>query len=125
MKKILIAEDDTSTVIMLRLLLSKSGFDVSVEENGLKVIGLVKKVRPDLILLDGQLPGMDGYVIQKKLFQDKDTRRIPIIMMTAYPQNSKLGKAQENVVGFIAKPFNITELQQKITEVTGVSGGKI
>ena len=80
---------------MLKMLLTKGGYEVVVEKNGLKIYEIVKEIHPDVVLLDAVLPGLDGYSIQKKLFADK-----------------------ENVVGFISKPFNITELQDKIRFAT-------
>lgn len=114
MKKILIVEDDVTTGEMLRMFFSKAGYEVLFEKNGLKIYELVKETWPDVILLDAVLPGMDGHSIQKKLFQDPETRKIPIVMMTAHTQLDQVFAGKENVAGFVAKPFNITELKDKI-----------
>ncbi len=114
MKKILIVEDDVSTLEMLRMLLSKNGYEVWIEKTGLNIVNVVKKFKPDLVLLDAVLPDEDGYSLQKKLYKDKETEHIPIIMMTAHPQFDQVFAGKENVAEFLTKPFNVDELRNKV-----------
>ncbi len=124
LKKILVVEDDLSTLEMIRMLLSKNGFEILTEKNGLKIYEIAKETLPDVILLDAMLPGLDGYSIQKKLFNDKETRGIPIIMMTANSQLEQVFSDKENVVEFLPKPFNVNDLREKIDRAIKRNHGK-
>ena len=114
MKRILIVEDDISTVEMLEMFFSKSNYSVRVLRSGLGVCELAKKYRPDLILLDGVLPGLDGHSVQKKLLEDEETKKIPVIMISAKAQFEQVFVNEENVVGFITKPFSLADLREKV-----------
>ncbi len=116
-KKILVVEDDLSTLEMLRVFLSKGGYEVMIERSGTKIYELVKEKMPDVILLDAVLPGMDGYTIQKKLFNDPATQSIPIIMISANLQLEQVFVGKENVLDFLHKPFNVNDLRDKISKV--------
>ena len=116
MKKILIVEDDNSVAELVRLFLEQNDYEVLVERNGLNILEVARKIHPDLILLDAVLPEMDGRTVQKMLYNDSETSKIPIIMMTAYSQLEQAFADKENVAGFIVKPFNNDELRRKIRE---------
>ena len=114
MKRILIVEDDASTVEMLEMLFSKSNYAVRVQRNGLSVSEMAKEYCPNLILLDGVLPGLDGHSVQKKLLEDEETKKIPVIMISAKAQFEQVFVNEENVVGFITKPFSLADLREKV-----------
>ena len=114
MKKILVVEDDVLTAELLKTYLLPKGYEVVHVSNGLKTLETAKTQRPDLILLDVMLPGLDGHTVQMKLLEEKETSEIPIILMTAKTQLEQVFVNAKNVVGLIAKPFNIKELNEKI-----------
>ena len=80
---VLIVEDEADVVDLLRYNLIKAGFSVLVAGDGLKGLEIARKNRPDVIVLDLMLPGMDGYYVCKDLRKDSDTEAVPILMLTA------------------------------------------
>jgi len=115
--RILIVEDDEDLVCMLEYNLSKKGYVTMSALNGLAACRLIEEERPDLILLDIMLPGMDGWQICKIIrnHEKQDISEIPIIMLTA------LGSAEEKLKGmemgaddYISKPFSVKEVVLKV-----------
>lgn len=82
-KKILFIEDEPDQIMMVSLRLKKNGFSVSSAQDGLEGVEQAIKEKPDLILLDLIMPGMDGFEVCRKLRQHHATKRIPIIAATA------------------------------------------
>jgi DNA-binding response OmpR family regulator len=107
-KKILVIEDDHSIMEAMRFTLEYAGYEVSTAENPDEIEELEKKKKslPNVILLDILLSGKDGRELCKKLKHQKETKHIPIIMMSAHPgalQSVKDAGADD----FIPKPFNL------------------
>ena len=86
-KKILLVDDDVDFITITQAQLQKSGFDVEVAYNGEECLEKVTKNNPDLILLDVMMPGKDGFDVCEKLKTDEETKRIPIILLTAQKKN--------------------------------------
>lgn len=112
-KKIVIVEDEPSLVFTLRDTLENEGYAVSVCENGNDAMPLIKKVQPDLLILDIMLPGMSGFEICKKVREQKMT--FPIIMLTARDQEiDKVTGLNIGADDYITKPFGVKELLARI-----------
>lgn len=110
-KKILVIDDEPELVKAVQIRLKANGYDVEVTYDGLAGIDRAKEVRPDLILLDIIMPGMDGYEVSKKLKADPDTKDIPVIIFSASQQRDLEEKCKDvGVSGFIMKPFDTQEL---------------
>lgn len=108
-RKILIIDDDPDILEALEIFFNEVGFDVSICENGEKVMEEVKSMHPHIILLDLLLSGSDGGEITKELKSQESTKNIPVIIISAHP------KAKERAFGcgadgFLAKPFDLEEL---------------
>lgn len=114
MPKILVIEDQPLIVELIEMVLKPRGYEVFNTGDGLKALEMVHEVRPDLILLDVMLPGMDGYSIQSKLLEDEDSKLIPIVVITSKTQVEEVFQTSANVFGFISKPFSVKDLIQKI-----------
>ena len=84
MKKILVIEDNEINVYLMRTILQKLGHQVIEAQDGLTGVELTIAERPDLILMDIQLPGLDGYGATKKIRAIEETKDIPIIAITSY-----------------------------------------
>lgn len=82
-KRILAIEDDPAFVKLLQVRLKALGFEVHVVTDGLRALNEVRKLKPDLIITDLLLPGMDGHKICRMIKFDKTTSHIPVIMLTA------------------------------------------
>lgn len=120
MKKVLIIDDEEYFCRALRKGLElKTDFQVLTATKGDEGIRLVKAQKPDLILLDIMMPGMDGTDVAEKLLADPATLSIPIIFVTAIINEDDV-KRNAGIAGgrtFIAKPVNIDELIKKINAI--------
>jgi len=112
---IMVAEDDTSIQQFLHILLTREGFDVIVAGKGTEVITRWHNYKPDLLLLDIMMPGMDGFEVCRKIREESD---LPIIILSAKDRNS------DKVLGltlgcddYITKPFESVELLLRIKAV--------
>lgn len=113
--KILIVDDVLSNIILLKVLLSKEGYELITAQNGESAIESVTSNKPDLILLDVMMPIMNGYEVAEYLKNSNEYRDIPIIFLTALNSSSDI--VQGFKVGgsdFISKPFNKEELLLRI-----------
>jgi len=105
--RILLIEDNVQNRYLTKFLLEQHGHEVHQAETGPKGLEMAVSVRPDLILLDIQLPGMDGHTVARTLKADPDLRLIPIIAVTSYAmvgdRETCLAAGAE---GYIEKPIN-------------------
>lgn len=109
--KILVVEDDHVTAKLISLLLTRAGYEVVVAHNASTALSLVEQIRPDLIILDVMLPGMDGYEICRLLRQEPDTANLPVLIFTALARPSD--QRQGFVAGadaYLVKPIRSDEL---------------
>ena len=91
------------------------GFSVAVAENGQTGLDLARQVKPDAILLDWNMPEMDGMEVLAELKKDGETKNIPVFMLTAKKEPADVGWAIcENVDGYFVKPFDIAKLSQTL-----------
>lgn len=114
-QKILIIDDSKSNILMLGEALSDYKCVAATKgENGIRIAKGLKK--PDLILLDIVLPGIDGYEVCRILKEDKETKNIPIIFLSAATDSNSLVKGfRLGAVDFITKPFNFEELRIRVS----------
>ncbi len=104
---ILIIEDNEQNLYLLRFILKKNGFEVFAAMEGRLGIEMAEELKPDLILLDIQLPEMDGYMVARLLRQTAGLADVPIIAVTSYAMAGDREKALEaGCVGYIEKPIN-------------------
>lgn len=116
-KVILVVEDQEDNRQILRDLLGASGFAIQEAENGEEALAAVAKQRPDLILMDIQLPVLDGYEATRRLKSDPDTSGIPIIVVTSYALSGDETKARESGCdAYVTKPYSPRALLDKIKE---------
>lgn len=112
---IIVAEDDTSIRQFLQILLTREGFNVRVVGQGTDVIKECHNCKPDLLLLDIMMPGMDGFEVCRKIRKESN---LPIIILTAKEDNED--KISGLILGcddYITKPFDSTELVLRIRAV--------
>jgi len=110
-KKVLVVDDEPYMIEMIRPRLVNSGYDVISAVTGEDCLAKAEKERPDLILLDILLPGMSGIEVLKRLKSNKQTRNIPVIMVTALAGKDTETKGLESgATYFISKPFDSQEL---------------
>ncbi|RJR28876.1 MAG: response regulator [Desulfobacteraceae bacterium] len=115
-KKVLVIEDNELNMKLVSALLSISHFEVISAANAEIGLQLARKEMPDLILMDIQLPGMDGLTATRLIKKDKDLREIPVIALTSYAMQGDEQKAfAAGCTGYIPKPIDT----RKFIEVVG------
>lgn len=113
--KILYIEDNEQNLYLVKFLLEKHGYQVYSATDGREGIDSAAKVRPDLILLDIQLPLMDGYQVARRLRSNSDLSQTPIVAVTSYAMAGDRDKAlAAGCNGYIEKPINPDTFLQQI-----------
>ena len=119
-KRILVVEDHEENRRILRLLLTKAGFELIEAETGEDGVRLAEAERPDLILMDIQLPGLDGYEATRRIKANPALRAVPLIVVTSYALSGDDVKAFEaGCDAYVTKPFVPRQLLAKIREYLG------
>ena len=114
-KCILVVEDQEDNRQIVRDLLTTTDYQVMEAENGEEALAAIAKQRPDLILMDIQLPIMDGYTAVSRIKADPELRSIPIIAVTSYALNGEEKKARAaGCDDYVPKPFSPRQLLAKI-----------
>ena len=116
-KRILIVEDQEDNRVIMRDVLSTAGYDLIEALNGEDGVKLAQSERPDLILMDIQLPGLDGYEATRRIKADPALSAIPIIAVTSYALTGDEEKAlAAGCSAYVAKPYSPLELLNKLRE---------
>jgi len=114
---VLVVDDDESIVKSLSLHLRMYGYKVLAALDGEQAVMIAHRKKPDVILLDIAMPGLNGFWVIEKLKDSAYTRKIPIIIISAFTQEDKIAKARElGAAEYITKPYEarkITELVEK------------
>jgi two-component system cell cycle response regulator DivK len=114
---ILVVEDQADNRQILRDLLGNAGFELVEAENGEQALAALSKQRPDLILMDIQLPIMDGYEATRRIRTNPEMKDIPIIAVTSYALAGDEAKAlAAGCTAYITKPFSPRALLSKVRE---------
>lgn len=111
-KLILVADDDPAIVDAIKMILEFAAYKVETTVDG-TVIPKMKHLKPDLLLLDIWMSGVDGRDICKELKKDKGVKHIPIIMISA-SKDVSISSKESGANDFLAKPFELDDLLQKI-----------
>ena len=117
-EKVLIVDDEEHIVELLQFNLINAGYKVITANNGLDALKKVKEHKPDLLLLDLMLPGMDGLDVCKEIKRNKETSKTSIIMLTAKSEElDKILGLELGADDYITKPFSIRELLARVKAV--------
>jgi len=112
---ILIVDDNPNNLKVVAGVLKGAGYDFRMAKSGLLALKILEKIKPDLILLDIQMPEMDGFETCKKIKEDETNAKTPIIYLTANTDADSIQKAfKSGGVDFVTKPFNSEELLARI-----------
>jgi len=116
-KKVLIVEDNELNMKLFNDLLEAHGIETLQTRNGTEVLDLVRKNRPDLIIMDIQLPEVSGLDVTKWLKADEDLRDIPVIAVTAFAMKGDEQKIKEGgCEDYISKPISVTDFLNVINK---------
>lgn len=117
MKVILIIEDDPKSLKLIRDLLRASGYTIIEATDGRQGVELAKAQKPDLILMDIQMPVIDGFEATRILKADGGTKDIPVVALTAYAMQGDEEKMRKaGCDGYIAKPIDTKEFLKMVAE---------
>src|SRR6516225_4216284 len=113
-KRILVVEDQPDNRQIIRDMLAPDDYEITEAENGEEALAAIAKQRPDLILIDIQLPVMDGYTATSRIKADPALRSIPIIAVTSYVLSGEEKKARAaGCDDYVPKPFSPRQLLPK------------
>ncbi len=112
---VLIVDDNPLNLQVLGNTLRKNGYKLAAAKSGPEALDFLQKKLPDLILLDIMMPEMDGYEVCKKLKEDENTKKIPVIFLTARTDTDSIVRGFEaGGVDYVVKPFNPAELLARV-----------
>ena len=118
MAVVLIIDDSPTELHLFQNMLEKAGFDTLVADSGEEGIRQARTARPDCILMDVVMPGMNGFQATRKLTKDPATESIPVIMITTKDQETdKIWGMRQGAVEYLVKPIADKELVAKIHSV--------
>jgi two-component system, cell cycle response regulator DivK len=116
-KRVLVVEDHADNRQIIRDMLAPTDYEITEAENGEEALAAIAKQRPDLILMDIQLPTMDGYEATRRIKADPALRSIPIIAVTSYALSGEETKARSaGCDEYVPKPFSPRQLLAKIRQ---------
>ncbi|MFA6079176.1 MAG: response regulator [Candidatus Omnitrophota bacterium] len=115
MKKVLVVDDEQDVLKVVSFRLKKAGYDVATAANGRIALDMVAVNKPDLMLLDIQMPVLDGFEVCKAIKGDEDLKNIPIILLTAKSSSIIIDMVNDlKADDYMVKPFNPEELLDKV-----------
>ena len=115
MPKLLIIDDDETIHLIARAYLGKAGYEVRTAFDGPEGLQLAADWKPDLVLLDINMPKMSGFDVARKLREGEATRAIPIFMMTSLKQDSNIQRGYSlGIEEYVTKPANMAHLKLKL-----------
>ena len=120
-KKIMIVDDEEGIVELVTAILEEEGYEVITAMDGKECLEKLKKVKPDLILLDMMMPGMSGREVCEKIRKNPKTKNLKIVFLTV-ARFSEMGKGvlkKLNVLDYITKPFDNKDLVRRIKNIVG------
>ena len=117
--RVVLIEDDADLRRVVQLTLQfGASWNVKTAPDGPSGIALVKQLRPDIVLVDLMMPGMDGYEVCRRLVSDDATKRIPIVLLTARQNLDPERVRASGARGVITKPFDLDALAPAILRLT-------
>ena len=117
---VLVVDDDREILEMTSMLLRGAGFDVELAHSGEEGVFKVQEDAPALVLLDINMPGMDGWEVLRLLKEDERSRTLPVIMFSVnYELREKLHALQQGAEDYITKPFDTEGLVRRVSSILG------
>jgi two-component system cell cycle response regulator DivK len=116
-KRVLVVEDQPDSRQIIRDMLAPTDYEITEAENGEEALAAITQQRPDLILMDVQMPIMDGYTATRRIKADAALRSMPIIAVTSYALSDEEKKARAaGCDDYVSKPFSPRQLLAKIRQ---------
>ena len=112
--KILVVDDDPEISSLVQYTLESLGHQVKVCDNGREVLDILHSYKPELLVLDVMLPGIDGYSLTAQIAEDAELDKMPIIVLSALEPSRTMFQRFSQVAGFLTKPFNTDDLMEAV-----------
>jgi two-component system, cell cycle response regulator DivK len=123
-ERILIVDDNPANATLISFLLTKKGYEVRTAGDAVEALAILADFRPLLIMMDVQLPGMDGLELTKRLKADPDTRHIVIVALTAYAMVGDEDRAREaGCDGYLSKPIDTRTFPRTVADYLKKASG--
>ena len=123
--RVLLVDDDREILEMTSLLLGGAGYAVTTAASGEEALYRVREEIPDLVLLDINMPGMDGWEVLRVLQEDEATAGIPVVMFSVnFEVREKLRALQQGARDYVTKPFDTEALLRRVRELVGRPAGE-
>ena len=118
-KKIVYVEDELEMIDLVKLILSRKGYEVIGAAGGREGLDIIRDIVPDLVLLDLMMPDIEGWDVYQQIRADEATKHIPVIVVTAKAQNidKVLGLHIAKVNDYISKPFSPQDLVASVEKI--------
>lgn len=117
-RKILIVDDEPNIIVPLQFLMEQNGYRVRIAENGEEAVDAVLRFRPDLILLDIMLPGINGFEVCQTIREDPELHATKIILVTALGRDVDMAKGIAlGADAYVTKPFSNSEIVDRVREL--------
>ena len=122
-REVLVVEDEANIALSLEFLMEQAGYHVRTASDGVSAMDAIAVSRPDLVLLDVNMPKMNGYEVCERIRENPDWSAVRIIMLTAKGRDVEREKGLAlGADDYITKPFATTEVVSKVRELLGESG---
>ncbi len=121
-KTVVCVEDEPEMIDLIKLILRRKEFELVGAVGGRQGLETVRKLKPDLVLLDLMMPDMDGWEVYRQMKADDELKQIPVIVVTAKAQSIDrvLGLHLAKVDDYITKPFSPQELLESVSDILGI-----
>lgn len=125
MASVMVVDDSPTDKAQLRLFLKRAGYEVLEAESGQDAIESIRKNRPDCVIMDVVMPGMNGFQATRTLARDEATADIPVIVVSSKSQETdRLWAMRQGAKEYIVKPVKQADLITKVRTVIGVSNAR-
>lgn len=119
-KRVLLIEDEPHIVEAIGFILGRDGWEVSAHMEGVGALEAIRKLRPDIVILDVMLPGASGFEILRAMRADPELAELPVLMLTARGQTRDREQAErDGVSAFMTKPFSNAEVLASVRAMVG------
>lgn len=120
-KHVLVIDDDQGISEVVKIILTENGYTVDVISDGNNLVERIKKINPNVVLLDIWMSGVDGRDVLKAIREDKTISKMPVIVISALTNTDKIAE-EAKADDFLPKPFDISDLLMKVEQFTGEKG---